>query len=136
MKFYARERELELLETQYKQVNNKSIMTVITGRRRIGKTSLSKLYADDKKTLYLFISKKDEVLLCEEFLQRIKEEFDIPVVGELKKFRDIFKLIMEIGKNEKIVVIVDEFQEFFQINEAVYSVIQDLWDEYKMYVVK
>lgn len=131
MKFYARERELELLEQQYLQINNKSIMTVITGRRRIGKTSLSKLYAKDKKTLYLFISKKDEVLLCGEFIQRITEEFDTPVIGEIRKFKDIFRLIMEIGKKQKIVVIIDEFQEFFQINESVYSDIQNLWDEYK-----
>ena len=131
MKFYARERELDILEQQYKQINNKSIMTVITGRRRIGKTSLSKLYAKNKKTLYLFISKKDEVLLCEEFTQRIIEEFDIPVIGEIRKFKDIFKLIMEIGKKQKIVVIIDEFQEFYQINESVYSDVQNLWDEYK-----
>ena len=131
MKFYARERELELLKKQYHQVKEKSIMTVITGRRRIGKTSLSKLYAKEKKTLYLFVSKKDEVLLCEEFIERIKEEFNIPVIGEVRKFRDVFQLIMEIGKNEKIVVIIDEFQEFFQINDSVYSEIQNLWDEYK-----
>jgi len=131
VKFYARERELDLLEKQYKQVKDKSIMTVITGRRRIGKTSLSKLYAKNKKTLYLFVSKKDEVLLCEEFIQRINEEFNIPIIGEIKKFSDVLKLIMEIGKKEKIVVIIDEFQEFFQINESVYSDVQNIWDEYK-----
>jgi len=131
MKFYARERELDLLEKQYKQVKDKSIMTVITGRRRIGKTSLSKIYAKNKKNLYLFVSKKDEVLLCEEFIQRINEEFKIPVIGEIRNFRDVFKLIMEIGKKEKIVVIIDEFQEFFQINESVYSEVQNIWDEYK-----
>jgi uncharacterized protein len=131
MKFYARERELAILETQYKQVQNTSIMTVITGRRRIGKTSLSKLYAKGKKTLYLFVSKKDEILLCEEFTQEIQEKFNIPVYGEIRRFKDIFKIIMELGEREKLVVIVDEFQEFFQINQSVYSEIQNLWDEYK-----
>ena len=86
MKFYARERELALLEKQFTQVDGKSIMTVITGRRRIGKTSLSKLYAKNKKTLYLFVSKKDEVLLCEEFVLRIKEDFNVPVIGFVKRF--------------------------------------------------
>ena len=38
---------------------------------------------------------------------------------------------MEIGRTEKIVVIIDEFQEFFQINESVYSEVQNIWDEYK-----
>ena len=131
MKFYARERELEILETQYRQAQNTSIMTVITGRRRIGKTSLSKLYSEGKKTLYLFVSKKDEVLLCEEFIQAIKEKFNIPIYGEVRRFKDVFKIIMDIGQNEKIVVIIDEFQEFFQINQSVYSDVQNLWDQYK-----
>ncbi|WP_020613532.1 ATP-binding protein [Sediminispirochaeta bajacaliforniensis] len=131
MKFYARERELEILETQYKQVRDTSIMTVITGRRRIGKTSLSKLYSKGKKTLYLFVSKKDEVLLCEEFTQAIKEKFDIPIYGNVRRFKDVFKIIMDIGQNEKIVVILDEFQEFFQINRSVYSDVQNVWDQYK-----
>jgi len=131
MKFYARERELEILENQYNQVKEKSIMTVITGRRRIGKTSLSKLFAMNKKTLYLFVSKKNEILLCEEFIERIKEEFEISVIGDIKNFRDVFRLIMEIGKREKVVVIIDEFQEFFNINDAIYSEIQNLWDENK-----
>ena len=131
MKFYARERELGLLERQYSQVHNKSIMTVITGRRRIGKTSLSRIYAQDKKSLYLFVSKKSEVLLCDEFIGRIQQEFDIPVIGDVRRFRDVFRLILEIGKREKIVVIIDEFQEFFHVNTAVYAEIQNLWDEYK-----
>ena len=87
-------------------IKKKSIMTVITGRRRIGKTSLSKLFAKNKKTLYLFVSKKNEILLCEEFIERIKEEFEIPVIGDIKNFRDVFRLILEIGKKEKIVVIL------------------------------
>lgn len=131
MKFYARERELQILESQYEQVQNTSIMTVITGRRRIGKTSLSRLYAQGKKALYLFISKKDEVLLCKEFTQEIKARFNVPVYGEIRHFRDVFKVIMEIGKKEKLVVVVDEFQEFFQINKSVFSELQNLWDEYK-----
>jgi hypothetical protein len=106
-------------------------MTVITGRRRIGKTSLSKLYSKGKKTLYLFVSKKDEVLLCEEFTQAIKEKFDIPIYGNVRRFKDVFKIIMDIGQNEKIVVILDEFQEFFQINRSVYSDVQNVWDQYK-----
>lgn len=131
MKFYSRERELRLLEKQYKQTDKSSTMTVITGRRRIGKTLLSKTFAEGKKQLYLFISKKDEVLLCEEFLGMITSQFDFPVFGEIRDFKAIFKLIMEIGKNQKIVVIIDEFQEFYGINKSVYSEIQNIWDEYK-----
>ena len=131
MKFYSREKELSTLEKQYKQTDLSSIMTVITGRRRVGKTLLSLNYTKNKKHIYLFVSKKNEVLLCEEFLESIKEKFNIPVIGEIKDFRKVFQLLLEIGKQEKIVVIIDEFQEFYNINPSVYSEIQNLWDQYK-----
>lgn len=131
VKFYARERELEILETQYKQVKDISIMTVLTGRRRIGKTSLSKLFVKGKKFLYLFISKKDEVLLCQEFVQELKDLFNVPIYGEIRNFKDVFEIIMKIGEKEKIIVIIDEFQEFFHINKSIFSEIQNLWDRYK-----
>ena len=43
----------------------------------------------------------------------------------------MFQLLLEIGKQEKIVVIIDEFQEFYNINPSVYSEIQNIWDQYK-----
>ncbi|NOY07596.1 MAG: ATP-binding protein [Spirochaetes bacterium] len=131
MKFYDREKELDFLKKQYVQTDSSSTMTVITGRRRIGKTSLSLNYAKDKKYIYLFVSKKSEILLCEEFIETIKINFNIPIIGEIKDFRTVFNLIMEIGKKEKIVVIIDEFQEFYNINPSVYSDIQNIWDQNK-----
>ncbi len=38
---------------------------------------------------------------------------------------------MEISIKEQIVIIIDEFQGFYNINKSVYSDIQNLWDEYK-----
>jgi len=131
VKFYNREKELSFLEAQYEQTDSSSTMTVITGRRRIGKTALSLKYADRKKSLYLFVSKKSEVLLCEEFLETIRINFSIPVIGEIKDFKTVFRLIMEIGKKERIIVVIDEFQEFFNINPSVYSDIQNIWDQSK-----
>ncbi len=49
MNFYARNTELQLLEQQYSQSEESSIMTVITGRRRIGKTYLARKHAENKK---------------------------------------------------------------------------------------
>jgi AAA+ ATPase superfamily predicted ATPase len=128
MKFYNRERELAELQKLYKQAATQARMTVITGRRRVGKTSLALEFVKDHKHLYLFVSKKPETLLCMEFLENIRESFDIPVVGEIKTFREIFLLLIELSKKERFTVILDEFQEFYNINPAVYSEIQHLWD--------
>lgn len=131
MKFYARENELSELNKQYNQLEKSSKMTVLTGRRRIGKTSLARKFSNDKKHLYLFISKKSEKLLCKEFVERIQNELNYPIIGEISQFKDIFRLLLEISKTEKLVVVIDEFQEFYNTNPSVYSDLQNLWDSYK-----
>ncbi|MDA3941283.1 MAG: ATP-binding protein [Spirochaetia bacterium] len=131
MKFYNREAELEILNELDVQSQVSGRMTVITGRRRVGKTLLALKYGENKKFLYFFISKKSEKQLCGEFLTEIKDNFSFPVIGELNNFRDIFKLLLNIAEKEKMILIVDEFQEFYNINSSVYSDIQNLWDLHK-----
>lgn len=130
MDFYGREGELALLEKIWGSVQAKARMVVITGRRRVGKTLLSMVYVKDKPHLYLFVAKKTEVLLCQEFIQLIRESFDVPVIGEITSFRDIFTLLLEIGTKQPFVLVIDEIQEFLNINPALFSDMQQLWDRY------
>ena len=46
-------------------------MTVLTGRRRAGKTLLALHFAKNKPFLYLFVTKKSETLLCQDFIEDI-----------------------------------------------------------------
>jgi hypothetical protein len=131
MKFYNRNQEKKQLNDITSQTNQYGRMTVITGRRRIGKTMLSLEIAQHHKFLYLFISKKSELLLCAEFLDLIKGQFHYPIIGDIRQFKDVFRLLLEISKQEQFILIIDEFQEFFYINPSIYSDIQNLWDQYK-----
>ena len=54
MKFYNREKELAILKNIAEQSQEESQMTVLVGRRRIGKTSLLLKSTDGKPTLYFF----------------------------------------------------------------------------------
>jgi AAA+ ATPase superfamily predicted ATPase len=131
MKFYNRENELAELNTLWKQTDQGAKLTVITGRRRLGKTVLATEFAKTLPCYYFFVEKKPEVLLCEDYLPILREKLSFPLVGEIKRFKDVFTLLLEQAKKEKIVVIIDEFQEFFTINPSVYSELQNLWDSYK-----
>jgi len=131
VRFYNRKSELKILDELDGQSEISGRMTVITGRRRVGKTRLALKYAKNKMFLYLFISKKSEKQLCDEFLTEIKDIFSYPVIGEINNFKDIFKLLLNIAEKEKMILIVDEFQEFYNINSSVYSDIQNLWDLHK-----
>ena len=103
-------------------------MAVLTGRRRVGKTMLSLEFAKSHKHLYFFVSRKTEPLLCEEYLSEIKNTFTVPIIGEIKTFKDIFRLLLEISFKEHFTLIIDEFQEFYTVNSTVYADIQHLWD--------
>ncbi len=74
MKFYDREKELGTLQTLYEQAGESGRMTVLVGRRRVGKTLLAHQFAKSHKFIYLFVSKKSEPLLCVEFLQEIRSQ--------------------------------------------------------------
>ena len=128
MKFYNRTREIQLLSQLKEQTADTARMTVLTGRRRVGKTKLALEFARDHKHLYFFIAKKSEQLLCEEFLTEIKNQFSMPVIGKIRSFKDIFALLLQLAQTEQFTLILDEFQEFYTINPAVYSEIQHLWD--------
>jgi hypothetical protein len=133
MNFYDRKEELgELHRIQSLAFSSNSRMTVITGRRRIGKTMLAQeATKGEYPTVYLFVSRKNEAALCEEFSRILSQVLGTYIPESVKTFSSLFKMVMEIGKNVKFNLILDEFQEFQYINSSVYSDIQNLWDQYR-----
>jgi AAA+ ATPase superfamily predicted ATPase len=128
MRFYNREQELSSLERVHKLAATSAKMTVITGRRRIGKTRLIMTFAEQRNYLYFFIAKKNEAMLCAEFVGYIKEKLKIPVFGEITALIDIFRMLFAYAEAQSLVLIIDEFQELYNLNPAIISEIQKLWD--------
>lgn len=132
MRFYGRKKELSILNRIYAQCEEDyGVITVLTGRRRVGKTMLSKEYAKDKKQLYFFTSKKTEPLLCAELKEEYEKLTGEELIGEIKSFSKLFEQLLKFGIDNPYVLIIDEFQEFYNINKSVYSDMQNLWDKYK-----
>lgn len=133
MKFYNRTKEIEeLRRIQERAFDSRSRMTVITGRRRIGKTKLAlRATEGEYPTVYLFISRKNEAALCSEFISLISSQLKIYIPDGITSFKDLFHFLMETGKTMKFNLILDEFQDFFNINPSVYSDMQNIWDTYR-----
>jgi AAA+ ATPase superfamily predicted ATPase len=112
-----------------KLAKKSSKMSIIVGRRRIGKTALIKHAFQDQT--YFFVSKKNESLLCDEFVILLENTLSIKVHGTFQKFSELFAYIMELAVARHFTLIIDEFQEFMSINPAIYSEIQNVWDTYK-----
>lgn len=131
MKFYNRIQELEVLTRTLEQSQKSSCFTVMVGRRRIGKTSLLLESVKGQKYLYLFVSRKSEPLLCEQFQKDATRVLGIQIFGSITQFKDLFEQLLIFATKEHYTLIIDEFQEFDNINSSIFSDIQNLWDQYK-----
>ena len=132
MRFYDRTSELaELQRIKNLSFNDHSRLTVVTGRRRIGKTSLIMRSIEDSPTVYLFVGRKNEATLCAEFIPVIAQSLETFVPNEIRTFRSLFQYLMELSVSRAFNLVIDEFQEFYNINESVYSDMQNLWDQYR-----
>jgi len=130
-KFYDREKEIALLLNTEQKSMEAAQMTFVTGRRRIGKTALLTQTFRGKPMLYFFVEKKNEVLLCEEFVTEIQDKLGVTIFGKISSFKDVFGYLMELSQNRHFTLIIDEFQEFRNINSSIYSEMQNIWDVHK-----
>ncbi len=132
MKFYNREKELaQLDEIRQRSFTHHSQMTVITGRRRIGKTKLILKSCEDTPTAYLFVSRNNEKTLCSLYTDALRTSLGVFVADGISSFVQLFEQVMALGMTRSFNLVIDEFQEFFNINPAVSSGMQDVWDRYK-----
>ena len=128
MKFYDREEEIVILQENEKLAEKNAMFTVLSGRRRVGKTSLVTKAFEGKQFAYLFVSKDSEALLCGKLQQALEEQLGIQVYGQLTHFRDLFDVIMRESQKRHFTVIFDEFQNLYKVNPAIFSEMQDIWD--------
>lgn len=132
MRFFDRETEFEKLREIEELSHEVAQFTIITGRRRIGKTAMVKKYYENSTILYFFVARKAETELCEIFIDEIRTKLNIPMLeGKGMTFSTIFKFIMELSQTKHITLFIDEFQDFYRINSSIYSDMQNIWDSYK-----
>ena len=105
-------------------------MTVISGRRRIGKTTLVKKIAQGKPMIYFFVGRKSESLLCAELADVIKSVLNVDL-GEFSSISRLFSVVMLLSKERNFTLVFDEFQNFKYANESIFSDIQNVWDTNK-----
>ena len=127
MRFYDRESEQQLLSDVLRYSKKEARMTVLMGRRRIGKTELS-LRCGDDTVLYFFVGKKAEALLCQDFVQEITSKLGVPVLGKANSFSEVFRFVLHLSETRPFTLIIDEFQNFQKVNPTVFSNMQRDWD--------
>lgn len=133
-KFYNRDVELsELRQVTQKISETKGQLSVVVGKRRVGKTRLLReafLHQQSCKTLYLFISRKSEPMLVTEFTELITTELGARFFRP-DSLREVIEYLFDYGTTHPLTLIIDEFQDIQRVQPSLFSDIQNLWDTYK-----
>lgn len=131
MRFYDREKEISELLRIDDLASHTAQFTVLMGRRRTGKTMLMAETFKNKRYLYFFIGKKAEQIQCREFQRQVEQLLGLHIHGQLTSFVALLEEILIFSKQQKVTVVIDEFQRLAEIDESIISGIQDVWDKHQ-----
>lgn len=129
--FFNRENELARLETLFRQRQTSSL-AIIYGRRRLGKTALLKAFCRDKTYCYFMADRAGEAALKRSVSVAMSEALSEPLIQSAvyPEWYDLFSAFDRFRpKDEKVVLIFDEYQYLCQVQPAFSSFVQKWWDE-------
>jgi hypothetical protein len=127
-KFVDRAKELEFMERHFKR--EEAGFIVLYGRRRVGKTELVSRFVKNKRHVYFLARRESEV----ETLNRLSMELfkvfhdELLISRPFSSLDSFFDYLYEKAKEERIVVVIDEFPILIERFRGLPSVLQDHWD--------
>ncbi|WP_297523532.1 ATP-binding protein [Thermococcus sp.] len=125
--FVNRKRELEFLERKWKEGGVQ--LVIIYGRRRVGKTTLLKEFLRGREGVYFLATADSMGENVKELAEKFAELTGRGYFKEVKDFGRLFRYLGEEVKNERVAVVLDEFQYLMGLEPGILSVLQRAWDE-------
>ena len=132
MDFYGREEERAELERIRERSLANARFTVVTGRRRVGKTELLERAYHDGRTPYLhfLVTRRSERDLCATFQEEAQRVLGRPFLGRADRFGALFEELLEYAVATPFTLVIDEFQELDRIDPGIFGEIQGAWDRW------
>ena len=125
--FIGRDRELNTLQELYEK--DGFGMSVIYGRRRIGKSTLIVEFLKDKKSIFYTATKvgkeKNLELFSKQVLTVLDPAFEDAVFSSVEA---VFDIITQKMPDEKLILVIDELPYWAEKDEALLSVMQKYID--------
>ena len=126
--FVGRERELKALKDVYDK--NGFGMTVIYGRRRVGKSTLIKEFVKEKKVIFYTATRIGAERNLELFSKQVLDVLD-PAMSSaaFSSLESVFDIITnKLPDDQKTVLVIDELPYWAEKDEALLSVLQKYID--------
>ena len=130
MEFFGRADDIRELRRIRKLSVETARFTVLTGRRRVGKTELIYKAFEDRPYVYFLVTRSAEKELCETFQSEYERVTGRRLPATVEKFGNLFRWIMEMSVETPLTLVIDEFQEFDRVNPSVFSEMAGTWDRW------
>ena len=130
MKFIGRKQEKRMIFNVF----NRELLDVVLvyGRRRVGKSELIKncVLETDIKSLYFECKQTTEMNNVESLSYLISSMYNYPKLS-FSSFEEVLRYLFEQSKNEKMILVLDEYSYLKDVVKGIDSILQSLIDEYK-----
>jgi AAA+ ATPase superfamily predicted ATPase len=125
--FVSRTVELAALNKLYAKSSFQ--MAIVYGRRRVGKTTLLNEFAKDKPAIFFAAPEANAYLSLQLFSEKVYAFFKLPkTTGAFRNWHDAFSFVAEKAKEQRFVLIIDEFPYLVNSNKSIMSILQNIID--------
>lgn len=136
--FIGRKKELQALEALYRKPGFQ--MTILYGRRRIGKSTLLQKFAEHKKVIFYTAIRSSLYRNLELLSQRVLEVLAPESLGMVfQNLEQLFSFLAKKCQKERIVFILDEFPYMAEEYPSLLSILQKAidteWQQGQMYLI-
>ncbi len=130
MKFYGREKELTKLKELI--ASDEMQMSLIYGRRRIGKSELVKQSIKESgiKNIYYECKQVTEESNVQSMCEVLSDTLGLPKLG-YTKIEDFVDYMFNLSKDESVILVLDEYPYLRENVKGLDSIIQALVDKYR-----
>ena len=124
--FIGREKELRDLENLYGE--DKFQFVVVYGRRRVGKTTLLSKFCQGKPSLFFTADESIDSISLERFSKMIFSQYSLSGLSSFNSWEDAFIFVGQKARDNKLILVIDEFQYLVNANKSITSILQRLID--------
>ncbi len=127
--FINREKELDLLESEYKEDSFR--LTILYGRRRVGKTTLLKEFLSNKPSIYFLVTLESFSIILKRLQDIVASHLndDFLKTLQLTDIKQLFEYLSKVNFDKKLVIVIDEFQYLTKLDKSIPSQFQYIVDE-------
>ena len=128
--FYGREKQKKTLLSMFEK--KEQMISLIYGRRRIGKTELIKqsLKETGVQSIYYECKQTTERNNVESLAELVSEAFDLPTIF-FKDIEDLLNYLFKKAEEMPLILVLDEYPYLRENVKGLDSIIQSLIDRYK-----